>query len=163
MDLTGSSLKFGIHLKGFWPKTTATRIHCATVVRQDGSGFPAVTFHFAEGAVLDLDAASMFIQTLENEFCMTLAPGKLTMTQKAFLPLECWLNRMITWVMTWLESGYSFRGLTVNSFMGKNVNDRFSATFVHPSCSGSSNFCLWIHPQVCVHLRIKSVWRRSRK
>ncbi|XP_020231273.1 aspartic proteinase CDR1 [Cajanus cajan] len=45
------------------------------VVSRDLSGFPVVTFHFAEGAVLDLDAASMFIQTSENVFCMAVLPG----------------------------------------------------------------------------------------
>ncbi|RZC25973.1 putative aspartic protease [Glycine soja] len=45
------------------------------VVSQDLSGFPLVTFHFAEGAVLDLDVTSMFIQTTENEFCMAMLPG----------------------------------------------------------------------------------------
>ncbi|KAK7329885.1 hypothetical protein VNO77_24066 [Canavalia gladiata] len=44
-------------------------------VKQDLSGFPVVTFHFADGAVLDLDATSMFIQTSENEFCMAMLPG----------------------------------------------------------------------------------------
>ncbi|QCD80468.1 aspartyl protease family protein [Vigna unguiculata] len=45
------------------------------VVSRDLSGFPVVTFHFAEGAVLDLDVTSMFTQTSENEFCMAVLPG----------------------------------------------------------------------------------------
>lgn len=45
------------------------------VASRDLSGFPLVTFHFAEGAVLDLDVTSMFIQTSENEFCMAVLPG----------------------------------------------------------------------------------------
>jgi len=45
------------------------------VVSRDLSDFPVVTFHFAEGAVLDLDVTSMFIQTSENEFCMAVLPG----------------------------------------------------------------------------------------
>ncbi|XP_027368774.1 aspartic proteinase CDR1-like [Abrus precatorius] len=45
------------------------------VASRDLSGFPVVTLHFAEGAVLDLDATSMFVQTTENEFCMALLPG----------------------------------------------------------------------------------------
>ncbi|KAJ1433563.1 Xylanase inhibitor, C-terminal [Sesbania bispinosa] len=45
------------------------------VASRDLGGFPVVTFHFAEGAVLDLDVTSMFIQTSENEFCMAVLPG----------------------------------------------------------------------------------------
>ncbi|KAK7265341.1 hypothetical protein RJT34_32960 [Clitoria ternatea] len=45
------------------------------VASRDLSGFPVVTFHFTGGAVLDLDVSSMFVQTLENEFCMAVLPG----------------------------------------------------------------------------------------
>lgn len=45
------------------------------VASRDLSGFPVVTFHFAEGAALDLDATSMFLQTSEDEFCMAVLPG----------------------------------------------------------------------------------------
>ncbi|XP_061964065.1 aspartic proteinase CDR1 [Populus nigra] len=41
-------------------------------VGQDLVGFPAVTFHFAEGADLVLDTESMFYQATPNIFCMAV-------------------------------------------------------------------------------------------
>ncbi|KAJ6994024.1 aspartic protease [Populus alba x Populus x berolinensis] len=41
-------------------------------VGQDLVGFPAVTFHFAEGADLVVDTESMFYQATPNIFCMAV-------------------------------------------------------------------------------------------
>ncbi|KAJ7955827.1 aspartic proteinase CDR1-like [Quillaja saponaria] len=44
-------------------------------VLQDLSGFPVVTFHFALGADLVLDAGSFFYQRTANVFCMAVFPS----------------------------------------------------------------------------------------
>ncbi|KAL5840136.1 hypothetical protein ACOSQ3_012798 [Xanthoceras sorbifolium] len=45
------------------------------VISRDVVGFPAVTFHFADGADLVLDRESLFLQAWPNVFCMAVFPS----------------------------------------------------------------------------------------
>ncbi|GLT49603.1 hypothetical protein SLA2020_231510 [Shorea laevis] len=45
------------------------------ILSQDLIGFPAVTFHFAEGADLVLDIESLFFQRRQYEVCMSVFPS----------------------------------------------------------------------------------------
>ncbi|KAI9192816.1 hypothetical protein LWI28_028057 [Acer negundo] len=45
------------------------------VINRDVVGFPAVTFHFADGADLVLDRESLFLQAWPNVFCMAVFPS----------------------------------------------------------------------------------------
>ncbi|KAK7329190.1 hypothetical protein VNO77_23340 [Canavalia gladiata] len=48
----------------------------AGTISRDLSGFPVVTFHFADGADLALDSGSFFHQLTDNIFCMSVSPTR---------------------------------------------------------------------------------------
>ncbi|GKV18139.1 hypothetical protein SLEP1_g28561 [Rubroshorea leprosula] len=67
------------------------------ILSQDLIGFPAVTFHFAEGADLVLDIESLFFQRRQYEVCMSVFPSHAIRTDLSLVGIMAQQNYNIAY------------------------------------------------------------------